>query len=76
MFTFTFKENIYETIFNPHIKSDTSSGDMNKSVYHWFDSFENFHKKYINMPSESLNCSLLEESLFITVLLPPGFINQ
>ena len=49
---------------------------MNEKLDHWLDSFENFHKKYINMPLESLNSSFLEESLFITVPSPPGFINQ
>ena len=28
------------------------------------------------MPSQSLNYSFLEESLFITIPSPPGFINQ
>ena len=58
------------------LKSNTSSGDMNEKVYHWLDSFENPHKKYIIMPSESLNSSFLEESLFSTVRSPPGFINR
>ena len=39
--------------FTPILKSDTSSGDMNEKVYHWLDSFEKFHKKYIIMPSDS-----------------------
>ena len=58
------------------LKSDTSSGDMNGKVDHWFYSFGNFHKKYIIMPSESLDSSFLEESLFINVGSPPGFINR
>ena len=62
--------------FTHTLKSDTSSGDINKKVDHWLNSFENFHKKYIIMPSQSLNSSFLEESLFITVGSPPGFINQ
>ena len=37
------------------LKSDTSSSDMNEKVDRWLDSFENFHKKYIIMLSESLN---------------------
>ena len=56
-------------------KSDTSSGDMNKKVDHWLDSFEKFHKKYIIMPSQSLNSSFLEESFSVAVQSPPGFIN-
>ena len=55
---------------------DTSSNDMNEKVDRCLDSFENFHKKYIIIPSESLNYSFLEESFFITVQLPPGFIIQ
>ena len=57
------------------LKSDNSSGDMNEKVDHWLYYFVKFHKKYIIMPSESLYYSLLEESLFITVQSPPGFIN-
>ena len=57
------------------LKSDTSSGDMNEKLGHWLDSFEKFYKKYIIMPSQSLNSSFLEDSLFITVLSPPGFIH-
>ena len=49
---------------------------MNEKIYHWLDSFEMFHKKYIIMPLESLNSYSLEDSLFITVWSPPGFINQ
>ena len=49
---------------------------MNEKVDNWLDSFEKFHKKYIIMPSESLNSPLLEERLFITFRSPPGFINQ
>ena len=38
--------------YSTHIlKSDTPSSDMNEKVDHWLDSFEKFHKKYINMPS-------------------------
>ena len=49
--------------YSTHIlKSDTSSGNMNEKVDHWLDFFEKFHKKYIIMPSESLNYSSLEES--------------
>ena len=58
------------------LKGDTSSGDMNEKVDHSLDFFENSHKKYIIIPSESLYYSLLEESVFITVWSPPGFINR
>ena len=42
------------------LKIDTSSGDMNENVDHWLDSTEKFHKKYVIMPLESLNCSFLK----------------
>ena len=74
--TFPYKKKRYETISDPHIKIDTSSGDMNEKVDHWLDFFEKFHKKYIIMPSESLSYPFLEESLFITVLSSPGFNNR
>ena len=61
---------------NHILKIDTSSGYMNEKVYHWLDSLEKFHKKYNIMPSESLNYSLLEKSLFVTVRSTPGFINR
>ena len=60
---------------NHILKSDTSSGDMNEKVDHWLDSFEIFHKNYITMPSLLLNSLFLEESLFVAVQSPPGFIN-
>ena len=41
-------------------KSNTSIGAMNEKVDHWLDYFEIFHKKYIIMPLESLNCSFNE----------------
>ena len=59
MCTFPLKKR-YETLFDSHIKSDTSSGDMNEKVDHWLDSLENLHKNYIIMPSESLNSSFLK----------------
>ena len=58
------------------LNSNTSSGDMNEKIDHWLDSLENFHKKYIIMPLESFNSSFPEESLYISVWSPPGFINQ
>ena len=45
-------------------------------VDHWLDSIEKFHKKYIIMPSLSLNLLIIEESLFVTVQSPPSFINR
>ena len=58
------------------LKNDTSSGDMYENVDHWFDSFEKSHKKYIIMPSLLLHYLLIEESLFVTVRSPPGFMNR
>ena len=49
---------------------------MDEMVDHWLVSFEKFHKHYIIMPSLSLNPLLIEESLFVTVRSPPGFINR
>ena len=49
---------------------------MDEKVDHWFDSFEKFHKKYIIIPSLSLISLLIEESLFVTFLSPPGVMNQ
>ena len=49
---------------------------MDERVDHWLDSFEKFHKNYIIMPSILLNCLFLEDTLFVTVRSPPGFINR
>ena len=49
------------------LKNDTSSGDTDEEVDHWLYSSEKFHKKYIIMPSISLNYLFLKESLFVTV---------
>ena len=66
MCTFPFKNDMKHYL--THIlRSENSSGDMNEKVDHWLDSVEKFHKKYIIMPSISLNSSFLEESLFISV---------
>ena len=64
---FHLKENDMKDYLTHIIKSDTSSGDMNENVYHWLDSFEKFHNRYIIMPSLSLNSFFLEDSLFVTV---------
>ena len=47
---------------------------MNEKIDHWLDSFEKFRMSYIIMPRESFNYSFTEESLYITVLSPLGFI--
>ena len=49
---------------------------MDEKVDHWLDYFEKFHKKYIIMPSISLNSLFIEESLFVTVQSTLGFINR
>ena len=46
------------------LKSDTSSGDMNEKVENCLNYFEECHKKYIIMPSQSLNYQFPEENLF------------
>ena len=76
MYTFPFKTNDVKDYLTHVFKNDTSSGDMDKKVDHWLDSFENFYKKYIIMPSILLNSLFIEESLFVTVQSPPGFVNQ
>ena len=40
------------------------------------DYFENFQKKYIIIPSQPFNYLFPEESIYITVRSPPGFINN
>ena len=45
-------------------------------IDHWFDSFEIFHPQYIIMPREYSNSYIPEESRFISVMTPPGFINK
>ena len=70
------KKNDIKNYFTNILKSETSSGDTNEKVDHRLDYFEKFNKKYIIMPSKSLNYLFLEESLFVTVQSPPGFINQ
>ena len=72
---FRLKKNEIKDYWTHVLKNDTWSGDMDEMVDHWLDSFEKFHKKYIIMPSLSLNLLLIEESLFVTVWSPPGFIN-
>ena len=64
---FRLKNNEMKYYLNHVLKNDTSSGDMDEKLGHWFDSFEKFHKKYIIMPSISLNSLFIEESLFVTV---------
>ena len=70
------KKNKIKDYWTRVLKNDTSSGDMYENVDHWFDSFEKSHKKYIIMPSLSLNPLLIEEIFFVTVRSPPVFINR
>ena len=74
MWTFPFEKNEMKDYWTRILKNYTSSGDMDEKVHHWFDFFEKFHKKYIIMPSLSLNSLFNEEILFVTVRSPPGFI--
>ena len=73
---FSLEKNEIKYYWNRVLKNSTSSGDMYEMVYHWLVSFEKSHKKYIGMPSLSLNPLPIEESLFVTVWSPPGFINR
>ena len=57
-------------------KSDTQNDDVEGEIDHWLYFFENFHQKYIIIPTESYICSVPEESRYIAVITPPGFINQ
>ena len=57
---FCLKKNEMKDYWTHVLKNYTSSGDMDEIVDHWLDSFEKFHKKYIIMPSLSLNSLLLE----------------
>ena len=73
---FCLKRNEVKDHWNRVFKNDTTSDDMDKLVYHCLVSLEKFHKQYIIMPSLSFNPLLIEESLFVTVQSPPGFINR
>ena len=57
-------------------KSDTSSDYIKEKLDNWLDLFEKFHKKYIIMPSDSLDYFFPEDSRYITVISQPGFINR
>ena len=72
---FCLKNNEMKDYWTHVFKNYTSSGYTDEKVDHWFDSFEKFYKKCIIMPSVLLNCLSLEESLFIKVRSPSGFIN-
>ena len=70
------KKNYMKYYLTHVLNNYTSSGDMNEKIDDWLDYFEKFHKKYIIMPSLLLYSLFLEESLFVTVKSPPGFINR
>ena len=57
---FSLKNNEIKDYWTHVLKNYTSSGDMDEMVDHWLVSFENFHKKYIILPSISLNPLLIE----------------
>ena len=73
---FCLKRNEVKDYWTRILKNDTSSDDMDEMVDHWLVSFENFHKKYIIMPSLSLDTLLIEDSFFVTFRPSPGFIHQ
>ena len=58
------------------LKNDTTIYEMDELVDHCLVSFEKFHKQYIIMPSLSFDPLLIEESSFVTVRSPPGFVNR
>ena len=45
-------------------------------IDHWFDSFENFHQKYIILRTEYSNYSVPEVGRYISVMTHPCFINK
>ena len=47
-----------------------------KKIDHCFDSFEKYHQKCIIMPTEPFNFSIPEESIYIAIKTPPGFIKN
>ena len=49
---------------------------MKEKLYNCLNSFEKFHQQYIIMPTEFLNSSVPEDGIYITVIAPPGFVNQ
>ena len=76
MWTFCLKNNEIEDCWTHTLKNDTSNGDMDEKVDHWFDSFEKLHKEYNIMPSLSLNYLLIEEIYFCNSSITPRFINR
>ena len=58
------------------LKNDTTIYEMDELVEHCLVSFEISHKQYIIMPSLSFKPLLIEESPFVTVQSPPGFVNR
>ena len=58
------------------LKNDTKIYEMDELVDHCLVSFEKFHRQYIIMPSLSFDPLIIEESSFVTVRSPPGFINR
>ena len=76
MSTFKRWKNKNENFFSNILKCDNSSDDMKEKIDHWLDSFEKFYKQYKTIPTESYKYSFPEESRYIAVRPPPGFINQ
>ena len=69
------KRNKVKDYWSRVLKNDTTIYEMDELVDHCLDSFEEFHKQYTIMPSLSFDPLLIEESSFVTVRSPPGFIN-
>ena len=73
---FCLKSNKVKYYWAHVLKNDTKIYEMDELIYHCLVSFENFHKQYIILTSLLFNPLLIEESSFVTVRSPPGFINR
>ena len=58
------------------LKCDTQSDDMKDKIDHYLASFETFHQQCNIMPTHSYNYFVPEDSRYIAVRTPPGFINK
>ena len=76
MYTFQYLKNQNETIFSNILKCDTSSEYKKVKIDHYLDSLEKFHQQYITMPTEPYSSYYCDESIYIHVITPQGFMNQ
>ena len=70
------RRNVFKDYWARVLKNDTTIYEMDELVDHCLVSFEKFRKQYIILPSLLFNQLVIEESSFVTVLSPPGFINR